>query len=336
MMRRLVPAGLSMIALTVALAACSGGGAGIPSSGGDGGSGGTAPVGTGEAGSTPGATSAQAAIDPCVKLTEADVQPFFSVPVVTQLPRPKAFGDTCEWGGNDGGGGIPTSLDVNVATGQDATSFWSQTDGPTSGYTMFSGVGDQAAHLPGDPDFDSIKGEILCRIWTSGYLHLAGKMDYQPGSMPDAAATQIAQQYGMLCNKIFGSGDMTPTMVASPAFEASNAASTPAPSVAIVAKAGTLGPDFPLPVGLDCTGATTTDGKGAITCSATNVADPTSIYPFYVSVLPGAGYTINHESEETAQNGAEVASILFEGPGAGGYSMVSVNGPRVTITLEAP
>jgi len=57
MMRRVVPAGLSMIALAVALAACSGGGAGIPSSGGDGGSGATPPVGTGAAGSTPGATS---------------------------------------------------------------------------------------------------------------------------------------------------------------------------------------------------------------------------------------------------------------------------------------
>ena len=65
------------------------------------------------------------------------------------------------------------------------------------------------------------------------------------------------------------------------------------------------------------------------------MADPKSIYPFYVSILPGAGYTINHESEDTA-NGAEIASILFEGPGAGGYSMISVYGPRVTITLEAP
>ncbi len=283
----------------------------------------------------PGSTSAQAEIDPCVKLTKADVQPFFSVPVVSQLPRPKEVGDTCEWGGNDGNGGIPTSLDVNVATGPDAITYFSLAAGPTSGYTMFSGVGDQAAHLPGDPDFESIKGQILCRISTLGYQHLAGKMDYQPGSMPDAAATQIAQQYGTLCNKIFGSGNMTPTMVASPAAEVSSAPSTPAPSVAIVAKGGTLGPDFPLPVGLDCAGVTSTDSKGAITCSATNVADPKSIYPFYVNILPGAGYTINHESEETS-NGTEVASILFEGPGAGGYSMITVDGPRVTITLEAP
>jgi hypothetical protein len=57
MIRRFVPAGLS-IALTLTLAACSGGG--VPSGGGDGGSGATAPAGTGEASSTPGAASSGA------------------------------------------------------------------------------------------------------------------------------------------------------------------------------------------------------------------------------------------------------------------------------------
>lgn len=60
MMRRLVPAGLSMIALTVALAACSGGGAGVPSNGGAEGSAATPPTDTGAAGSTPGTTSSGA------------------------------------------------------------------------------------------------------------------------------------------------------------------------------------------------------------------------------------------------------------------------------------
>lgn len=296
----------------------------------------SAPPGGASAGAAGGDTSAQAAIDPCVKLTKADVQPFFSVPVVTALPGPKAVGDTCEWGGNDGGGGAATSLDINVRTGQDAIDGWSTATGVPGTVTMFSGVGDQAEHFPGDPDFVSIKGDILCGLTTSGYLHLAGKMNYQPGSMPDPAATQIAQQYGTLCNKIFGSGDTTPTMVASPAVVAPSGPSTPAPSVAIVAQGGTLGPKFPLPVGLDCTGVTSTDSEGTITCSATNVGDPKSIYPFYLSVLPGAGFTINHESEETATNGSEIASILFEGPGVGGFSTISVNGPRVTITLQAP
>jgi hypothetical protein len=59
LIRRFVPAGLS-IALTLAVAACSGSGAGIPSSGGDGGSGAPAPGGTGEASSAPGAASSAA------------------------------------------------------------------------------------------------------------------------------------------------------------------------------------------------------------------------------------------------------------------------------------
>jgi hypothetical protein len=207
---------------------------------------------------------------------------------------------------------LSTSLDINVRTGQDAIDGWSTAVGPTSTATMFSGVGDQAEHYPGAPDFVSIKGQILCGITSVGYLHLAGKMNYQPGSMPDDAATQIAQQYGTLCNKIFGSGNATPTMIS------------------------TLGANFPLPVGLDCAGVTSTDSEGTITCSATNVANPKSIYPFYLNVLPGSGYTINHESEETAQNGDEVASILFEGNGVGGFSTINVLGPRVTISLRLP
>ena len=284
---------------------------------------------------TPGG-SAPGAIDPCVQLTKADVQPFFSVPVVTQLPGPKQIGHTCEWQANDSPGGVSTSLDINVRTGQDAIDGWSTAVGPTSTATMFSGVGDQAEHYPGAPDFVSIKGQILCGITSVGYLHLAGKMNYQPGSMPDDAATQIAQQYGTLCNKIFGSGNTTPTMIASPAADQSSAPATPAASVTIPATGGTLGANFPLPVGLDCAGVTSTDSEGTITCSATSVANPKSIYPFYLNVLPGSGYTINHESEETAQNGDEVASILFEGNGVGGFSTINVLGPRVTISLRLP
>ncbi len=154
--------------------------------------------------------------------------------------------------------------------------------------------------------------------------------------MPDADATRIAEQYGTLCNKIYGSGNTNPTLTAPPIAAGSSVASTPAVSIAIPAIGGHLGPTFPLPAGLDCSSVTTTDSEGNVTCSATNVANSNAIYPFYLSVLPGAGYTINHESEETAQNGDEVASILFEGNGAGGFSSISVLGGRVTITIQAP
>jgi hypothetical protein len=298
------------------------------------------PVGAGQAssGPVPGGTDGGTigAIDPCQKLTKADVQPFFSVPVVTELPGPKEVGDTCEFQANDAPGGVSTALDINVRTGQDATEWWSTAGGATSGATMFSGVGDQAEHFPGSTDFVSISGQVACGLTTTGYEHLAGKASYQPGSMPNDAATQIAQAYGTLCNKIYGRGSTTPTITASPAVDLSSASATPGPSIVTVAQGGTLGQGFPLPVGLDCSGVTATDSEGTITCSATNVADPKSIYPFYLSSLPATGYTINHESEGTGQDGSEIASIIFEGPGAGAFSTISVLGGRVTVTLEAP
>ncbi len=277
-----------------------------------------------------GGTAGAGSIDPCQKLTKADVQPFFSVPIVTQLPGP--IPGTCEWAANNSPGGVETSLDVWVVTGQDALDGWSMASGP--GATMFSGVGDQAEHYPGSPDFVSIKGDVSCKITTVGYAHLAGKMDYPPAAIPDAAATQIAQAYGTLCNRIYGGGTTTPTMTAAPIAVSGGGSAAPTPTVSIPPVGGTLGAAFPLPEGLDCSGKTTTTSE-ATTCETTTTGDQMAIYPFFLSVLPAHGYTINHEQEEVA-NAKEIASILFIGNGAGGFSSISIIGTHVTITLQAP
>jgi len=286
---------------------------------------------------SPGATVTAAGassgpLDPCALLTKADVQPFFSVPVVTQLPQP--IPGTCEWAANDSPGGVNTSLDVWVTTGQDALDSWTVASGPGP-KTMFSGVGDQAEHYPNDPDFVSNKGDVTCKITTVGSAHLAGKMDYPVAAIPDAAATQIAQAYGTLCNKIYGSGPTTPTLTAPPIAASDAGSAAPTAAVSIPPIGGTLGASFPLPAGLDCTGETTTDSSGAITCDATTTGDPMTTYPFFLSVLPAHGYTISHEQEEVS-NGKEIASILFGGNDAGGFSSISILGTHVTITVQAP
>ena len=331
-----------LVAVAVVGAACSSAATGTAAGAGSGSGASAEPVAastdaigaTAATGESNGTGGADGQIDPCIVLTKADVQPFFSIPLVTQLPQTFAAGKTCEWDGNDGAGGVATALDVNVQTGQDATDSWSMATGPGSGVELFSGVGSQAEHFPGSPDFVSIKGTTLCGITTTGFGHLAGKSAYQPGSIPDAAATQIAQDYGTLCNRIFGSGNTTPTLVASPA--ASAAPTAPRPSISIPAVGGTLGNGFPLPQGLDCTGNTTTSTDGTITCDAKTTADPFSTYPFYLGVLSGNGYTINHEQEEAASDGSEVASIVFSGNSAGILSTISVRGANVTIILQAP
>lgn len=286
---------------------------------------------------SPGATlrpagASSGPLDPCALLTKADVQPFFSVPIVTQLPQP--IPGTCEWAANDSPGGVNTSLDVWVTTGQDALDSWTVASGPGP-KTMFSGVGDQAEHYPNDPDFVSNKGDVTCKITTVGSAHLAGKMDYPVAAIPDAAATQIAQAYGTLCNKIYGSGPTTPTLTAPPIAASDAGSAAPTAAVSIPTIGGTLGASFPLPQGLDCTGKTTTDSEGTITCDGTTTGDPMATYPFFLSVLPAQGYTISHEQEEVS-NGKEIASILFGGNGAGGFSFISILGTSVTITLQAP
>ena len=330
--RRLVLA-LLLLAAAIAPAACSTGAsvpassgpltAGVPPS--------VAASGALASGGT--STGGDSALDPCTRLTKADVQPFFDIPVVTELPGPTPLGLLCEFAANDAPGGVSTSLDIDIQTGPDATLRW-QVATTGGGQTMFSGVGDQAEHLPGAPDFLAIKGDVVCGITTVGWTHLAGKAAYQPGSIPDAVATQIAQSYGTLCNKIFGSGNTTPTVTAGPMVDLGTSA-PPAASVAVPAQGGTLNGVFPLPVGIDCTGVTTTDSEGTIVCSATNTADQADVYPFYLAALPGHGYTINSEREEMAL-GKEVAFIGFDGNGAGGFSSISIIGTAVTITLQAP
>ena len=323
----------SLVVASFLAAACSTGGAGAGSSRGPGPS---QAQGTVDGAASPAALAAAGAsaapIDPCALLTTADVQPFFSVRIATQLPGP--IPGTCEWAANDNPGGVETSLDVSVTTGQDALFAWSIASEPGP-ETMFSGVGDQAEHYPGSPDFVSISGDVSCKISSEGSAHLAGKMDYPAAAIPDAAATRIAQAYGTLCNRIYGSGPTTPTLTAPPMAASDAGSPTPAAAVSLPPTGGTLGASFPLPQGLDCTGRTTTDSEGTITCDGTTTGDPMATYPFFLSVLPAHGYTISHEQEEVS-NGKEIASIAFGGNGIGGFSFISIMGTSVTITLQAP
>ncbi len=270
--------------------------------------------------------------DPCAVLTTADVQPMFMVKIATQLPS--MVPNTCEWAGSDGNGGVPTSLDVMVLGGDDAKTRWQlASTGGTE--VMFDGVGDQAEHVAGYPDLMAIKGDLVCGLTTFGWSHLVGKADHPQGPLSDADATAIAQDYGTLCNRIFGSGNTTPTLVA--AAIASAAPGSPAASIAIPAVGGTFGTGFPLPVGVDCTGAhVTTSLDGSPQCATVTGGDPRAVYPFYLQTLPADGYTIHVERDGIADDGTEIASIMFGGNGAGDESTVDVRGLNVTITLVLP
>ena len=264
----------------------------------------------------------------------AEVQPFFTVPLATQLKS--AVPGTCESAAGDAPLGVPTSLDVMVRGGDDANVRWqlASTD-PTA--VLFSGVGDKAEHATGDPDFLAFGNGLVCGITTFGWAHLVGKAGHDPGLIPDDQATAIAKDYGTLCNRMFGTGNTTPTLVAQAPAPSAPASGSPAPSIAIPAVGGTFGAGVPLPVGVDCSGThATTEFDGSQQCTTVTSGDPRAIYPFYLQALPAAGFTIHSERDGIADDGTEIASILFGGNGISELSTVNLRGLNVTINLPEP
>lgn len=270
-------------------------------------------------------------IDPCQKLTKADVQPFFTVPIANELPEVYDTVNTkgCSFSAN---GLVATTLSIKVVGGDDAQ-VMEQLQTTDTQEVAFSGVGTSAQHPHGSTEFTAQEGTsanpTYCAVSTTGWKELAGKKDLADVTdIPDATATTIAQQYGTLCNKLFGSGNASPTMtVVAPPSSAAPVYTGP-----VLATGGTLGANFPLPQGLDCNGAKTTTDSESLSCDTTSSAGK-AIYEYYLTVLPTKGFTINHESDQTSPNG-ELASLLFAGPGVGGFSSLSVVGTHISIMLQ--
>ncbi len=272
-------------------------------------------------------------IDPCKKLTKADVQPFFTVPIVTQLPTAfnSALTKGCEWA-TSSGGAIATSLDVVVRVGDDASQAWTMaTSGPV---IRFSGVGDAAEHVSGDSAFVSEKDGVVCAITTLGRTQLAplASLTYNGNAeLSDSDATAAAQQFGTLCNKIYGSGNTSPTATA--AAPTGNSSTSASPNVSIPAISGTMpGTNFPLPDGVDCTGKVTVK-DGDTSCSVSiDTSQGAGIYAFYLQQLPKQNYVISHMQSTPTANGT-VALILFSGNGYVGTSDINLVGTTLTIDL---
>jgi hypothetical protein len=291
---------------------------------------------------SPAATGASGApIDPCTKLTKADVQPLFTVPIATALPSVLNTATTkgCTWSAADGS--AETSIALLVRTGGDASFEWTEA---TSGNPVkFSGVGDQAEHISGISDFVSIKSGVVCSITTLGRTHLAPLAGLTYNSqqlLSDTDATTAAQQFGTLCNKVYGSGNTTPTATASAADSGIGSggpsdSSSATSAVSVPAAGGTIAnTNFPLPQGLDCTGKVTV-ADGDTSCDLTiDASDGAGIYAFYLSELPTSGYTINHEQTQATSNGT-AASILFNGGSFTGFCTIGINGTDLMIDLRS-
>ena len=288
---------------------------------------------------SPGA-STPTPIDPCKKLTIADVQPYFTVPVATEMPSPLSSGTMlgCEWAAA-GGGGLSTSLDMLVIVGQDAQDRWDLANA-TGHPEKLSGIGAESEHLARQTDMWAMTGSgakaVWCGVTTGGWKELAGHRELaDPANIPDDVATRIAGQYGLLCNKIFGSGNTTPTMTAPAPTGSAAAVTAPGPTAAAAAAGGVMtGTDVPVPQGMDCSGTKTAKNTtGGLECDQ-QVPDPDAAYNFFLQALPKAGYVINTKRYVKTDSGRVLANISFSGGKLPGFNVVNIDAKDVDITLQ--
>lgn len=284
------------------------------------------------------AAASAVAPDPCKVLTKADLQPFFLGQITTELPlyelSTEQDGKACQWTDVSG-----STITISLEAGDKAQARWFPASQPGYDGVFFSGVGDKAEHTKGLFDMVAIIGPdanptLACGITESGEKNLALSKGIDPtATLSDDTATKADQQYGTLCNKLFGKGDTKTTLTAHP----TGTAPTIAPNT--LADGGTIpNTKVPVPQGISCAGGNTTKDQtmGGWDCVSPTTDDPAAIFAYFVNALPKAGYTISAESQTKSDAGPVVDHIRFAGPDAGYTSNVLIVGNKVTISVSDP
>lgn len=274
-------------------------------------------------------------IDPCQALTKADVQPFFTAQIATALPAllNSATERSCEWAPTN----KTSSLIVDYLVGDGAQTKVMMNQEPGGDAVSVPGIGDGASHPAHDPSMlFSHKGSgsstVVCTVTTTGRQF---SLVPDPSATPtDDQATRIDQQYGTLCNKLYGSGNTTPTV---PSVTLSAAAPPPTLTGPVPFDSGATmpGTGIPLPAGVDCSGdRTAKDSLLGLSCGQP-ITDPLAIYTFYLKALPAHGYTINSEQywPESGESAAH-ASLMFTDD-ADGLCFISIINGKLTISKQS-
>jgi hypothetical protein len=158
----------------------------------------------------------------CEQLSVADVQPFYKSPVAkTTVDQNSVVQGTseCFFKTTPQGSSlqiITTSSAALIA--QDAMT--AKHDGKPG--VPLPGIGDKAIRQADDVWVFATQGGVFCAVQgnhaadsaqNAAALELRGlkTSDVRSGKIPDATAQALAEQLGTLCNKIFGSGNMTPS-----------------------------------------------------------------------------------------------------------------------------
>ena len=288
-----------------------------------------------DAATTTGDTASPAANleDPCQKLTKADVQPFFTQQLVTELPGllQSDTDKSCEFASNN----EASSLIVDYEVGDAAQTKVLLHNQPGGDAVSVPGVGDAASHPAGDPSMlFSSKGSgasaVVCTVTTTG---LGFALVSTSSAMTDDQATQIDAQYGTLCNKMYGSGNTTPTV---PSVSVVPASTLPSDTGAALADSGNTmpGTGIPLPAGVDCSGANTAkDSLLGLSCNQP-ITDPQGVYTFYLKALPAHGYTISNQAFYPAKDGSTPNGRITFTDTADGLCFISIIGNKLSVSKQ--
>jgi hypothetical protein len=156
---------------------------------------------------------------PCDKLSVADVQPFFNTPIKKIADAPSdAPIQNCTFATTDG----IQAIQVMTAVGSTVSAFTnkSPTDDGKPG-TPLTGIGDHAIREANDIWVYAFRNGSFCMIHGDHSGENAqGSVEEIRGlkisdslahTIPAATAQRVAQNLGTLCNKVWGSGNTTPT-----------------------------------------------------------------------------------------------------------------------------
>jgi len=156
---------------------------------------------------------------PCDKLSVADVQPFFNTPIKKIADPPSsAPAQDCKFETVDGIQGIQ----ISTIVGSMVKAFTAKppTDDGKPGIPL-SGIGDSAIRESNDIWVYAMKNGVFCMIHGDHAGENAqGSVEEIRGlkisdslghTIPAATAQAVAQNLGTLCNKIWGSGNTTPS-----------------------------------------------------------------------------------------------------------------------------
>lgn len=273
-------------------------------------------------------------LDPCQALTKQDLQPFFTAEIATALPALLNSDQekSCEWAPTN----KTSSIIVGYLVGDAAQTRLTMNQQPGGDAIKVPGIGDGASHPGQDPSMlFSYKGSgpsaVVCTVTTTGRQFTL--VPDPSVTLTDDQATQIDEQYGTLCNKLYGSGNTTPTV---PKVAVSSATPLPSPTGPVPADSSATmpGTDIPLPVGVDCSGdKTAKDTLLGLTCEQA-VTDILAVYTFYLKALPAHGFTINSEQYWPARGGlVEHATLMFTS-NADGLCFITLANGKLTISKQ--